>query len=99
MAPQPGRKDATIPCTNGRAALAGDAAHAASPMVGGGFRQELYDVDALARTATAITSPGEVPDALRPYQELRLGPTVRHVTVSERATVDYLAHAAARPDR
>ena len=32
----------------GRVALAGDAAHAASPMVGGGFRQGLYDVAALA---------------------------------------------------
>jgi 2-polyprenyl-6-methoxyphenol hydroxylase-like FAD-dependent oxidoreductase len=81
----------------GRAALAGDAAHAASPMVGGGFRQGLYDVDALTRTATAITSPGEVPGALRRYQELRLGPAVRHVAASERATADYLAHAAARP--
>ena len=39
----------------GRVALAGDAAHAASPMVGGGFRQGLYDVGALARTLTAIT--------------------------------------------
>jgi 2-polyprenyl-6-methoxyphenol hydroxylase-like FAD-dependent oxidoreductase len=81
----------------GRAALAGDAAHAASPMVGGGFRQGLYDVDALTRTATAITSPGEIPGALRRYQELRLGPAVRHVAASERATADYLAHAAARP--
>ena len=83
----------------GRTALAGDAAHAASPMVGGGFRQGLYDVDALARTATAITSPGEVPGALRRYQELRLGPAARHVAVSERATADYLAHAGARPGR
>jgi 2-polyprenyl-6-methoxyphenol hydroxylase-like FAD-dependent oxidoreductase len=83
----------------GRAALAGDAAHAASPMVGGGFRQGLYDVDALARIASAITPPGEVPEALRRYQELRLGPAARHVAISERATAEYLAHAAARPDR
>jgi 2-polyprenyl-6-methoxyphenol hydroxylase-like FAD-dependent oxidoreductase len=34
--------------TRGRAALAGDAAHAASPMVGGGFRGGLYDVATLA---------------------------------------------------
>jgi 2-polyprenyl-6-methoxyphenol hydroxylase-like FAD-dependent oxidoreductase len=88
-----------MPCPNGRAALAGDAEHVASPMIGGGFRQGLYDVDALARTASAITSPGEVPDALRHYQELRLGPAVRNVAVSERATAEYLAHAAARPDR
>jgi 2-polyprenyl-6-methoxyphenol hydroxylase-like FAD-dependent oxidoreductase len=80
----------------GRAALAGDAAHAASPMVGGGFRQGLYDVGALAQTATAITSPGEVPAALRHYQELRLRPAARHVAISERATADYLARAARR---
>ena len=80
----------------GRAALAGDAAHAASPMVGGGFRQGLYDVGTLARTATAITSPGEIPGALGRYQQLRLGPAAQHVAVSERATADYLAHAAGR---
>jgi 2-polyprenyl-6-methoxyphenol hydroxylase-like FAD-dependent oxidoreductase len=81
----------------GRAALAGDAAHAASPMVGGGFRQGLYDVEALSRTAAAITSPAQVPDALRRYAELRLGPAARHVAVSERATASYLAHAAEWP--
>jgi 2-polyprenyl-6-methoxyphenol hydroxylase-like FAD-dependent oxidoreductase len=80
----------------GRAALAGDAAHAASPMVGGGFRQGLYDVEALTRTAAAITSPAEVPGALRRYSELRLGSAARHVAVSERATASYLAHAAVR---
>jgi 2-polyprenyl-6-methoxyphenol hydroxylase-like FAD-dependent oxidoreductase len=80
----------------GRAALAGDAAHAASPMVGGGFRQGLYDVAALARTATAITSPSEIPGALGRYQELRLGPAAQHVAVSERATADYLAHASGK---
>jgi 2-polyprenyl-6-methoxyphenol hydroxylase-like FAD-dependent oxidoreductase len=80
---------------HGRAALAGDAAHAASPMVGGGFRQGLYDVDALAQALTAATSPAGVPGALRRYQELRLRPAARHVAISERATADYLAHAAA----
>jgi 2-polyprenyl-6-methoxyphenol hydroxylase-like FAD-dependent oxidoreductase len=83
----------------GRAALAGDAAHAASPMVGGGFRQGLYDVAALARAATAITEPRGIPGALRRYQELRLGPAAQHVAVSERATADYLAHAGAGPAR
>jgi hypothetical protein len=53
---------------NGRAALAGDAAHAASPMVGGGFRQGLYDVLALAQAMTAAGSPAEVPAALARYQ-------------------------------
>lgn len=78
---------------NGRVALAGDAAHAASPMVGGGFRQGLYDVRALAQTMTGITSPDEVMSALARYQQLRLGPATRHVSGSERATAAYLVHA------
>jgi 2-polyprenyl-6-methoxyphenol hydroxylase-like FAD-dependent oxidoreductase len=77
----------------GRVALAGDAAHAASPMVGGGFRQGLYDVEALTRVLTASTRAGEAPGVLRRYQELRLGPAAQHVAVSERATAAYLAHA------
>jgi 2-polyprenyl-6-methoxyphenol hydroxylase-like FAD-dependent oxidoreductase len=77
----------------GRVALAGDAAHAASPMVGGGFRQGLYDVEALTRVLTASTPAGEVPGVLRRYQELRLRPAAQHVAVSERATAAYLAHA------
>jgi 2-polyprenyl-6-methoxyphenol hydroxylase-like FAD-dependent oxidoreductase len=81
----------------GRAALAGDAAHAASPMVGGGFRQGLYDVGAMARMMTGLAIPEGIPGALRRYQELRLGPAAQHVAVSERATADYLAHAAAGP--
>jgi 2-polyprenyl-6-methoxyphenol hydroxylase-like FAD-dependent oxidoreductase len=81
----------------GRAALAGDAAHAASPMVGGGFRQGLYDVAALAQVLTPATSPAEIPGALARYQELRLPSAARHVAVSERATADYLAHATEPP--
>ncbi len=81
----------------GRAALAGDAAHAASPMVGGGFRQGLYDVAALVQVMTGVATPGEIPGALGQYQELRHGPAARHVALSEQATADYLAHAAARP--
>ena len=81
----------------GRAALAGDAAHAASPMVGGGFRQGLYDVAGLARAAAAIAAARGIPGALHRYQELRLGPAAQHVAVSERATADYLAHASAGP--
>jgi 2-polyprenyl-6-methoxyphenol hydroxylase-like FAD-dependent oxidoreductase len=81
----------------GRAALAGDAAHAASPMVGGGFREGLYDVAALAQILAGPANSAAVPDALVRYQEQRLGPAVRHVTVSERATAAYLDHAAARP--
>jgi 2-polyprenyl-6-methoxyphenol hydroxylase-like FAD-dependent oxidoreductase len=80
---------------NGRLALAGDAAHAASPMVGGGFRQGLYDVQALSQTLSGITAPGEVMSALARYQRLRLGPAVAHVSVSEGATAAYLAQAGA----
>jgi len=81
----------------GRAALAGDAAHAASPMVGGGFREGLHDVAALAQSMAGLTAAAAVPDALGRYQDLRLGPAIRHVSVSERATAAYLAHAATAP--
>jgi 2-polyprenyl-6-methoxyphenol hydroxylase-like FAD-dependent oxidoreductase len=83
----------------GRAALAGDAAHAGSPMVGGGFREGLYDVAVLAQLMAEVTAPAAIPDTLGRYQEVRLGPAVRHVSVSERATDAYLAYAAARPAR
>ncbi len=77
----------------GRVTLAGDAAHAASPMVGGGFRQGLYDVVALSQVL-AGTSSGQVPDRLVAYQKARLAPAIQHVTRSERATAAYLARAA-----
>jgi 2-polyprenyl-6-methoxyphenol hydroxylase-like FAD-dependent oxidoreductase len=80
----------------GRVALAGDAAHAASPMVGGGFRQGLYDVRALTQTMAAAGSPGEVPQALGRYQQERLAAAIRHVTYSERETAAYLARAASK---
>jgi 2-polyprenyl-6-methoxyphenol hydroxylase-like FAD-dependent oxidoreductase len=81
---------------SGRAALAGDSAHAASPMVGGGFRQGLYDVAALAQVMAELTPSAAVSDALARYEELRLRPAVRHVMVSEQATAAYLDHAASR---
>jgi 2-polyprenyl-6-methoxyphenol hydroxylase-like FAD-dependent oxidoreductase len=80
----------------GRVALAGDAAHAASPMVGGGFRQGLYDVRALTGVLIAAVSPGEVPGALARYSEARLAASRRHVTLSEQETAAYLAHVAAQ---
>jgi len=83
----------------GRVALAGDAAHSASPMVGGGFRQGLHDVQALAQAMPAAGSPNEVPDALARYQEARLAAAIQHVTRSEQETAAYLAHAASRADR
>ena len=83
----------------GRVALAGDAAHAASPMVGGGFRQGLYDVRALTRALTGASSPAEVPDRLARYQGARLAAAIRHVTRSEQETAAYLAHATRRTAR
>jgi 2-polyprenyl-6-methoxyphenol hydroxylase-like FAD-dependent oxidoreductase len=83
----------------GRVALAGDAAHAASPMVGGGFRQGLYDVRALTQAMTAADSPDKVPGALTRYSEARLAAAIRHVTRSEQETAAYLAHAASRTGR
>ena len=79
--------------TRGRTALAGDAAHAASPMVGGGFREGLYDVAALARLLAGQTGSAAIPGALGRYEQARLGPAIRHVSVSERATAAYLARA------
>ncbi len=80
----------------GRVVLAGDAAHAASPMVGGGFRQGLYDVRALARGLADVASPDAIPGALTSYQHARLAAAIRHVTASEQATSAYLARAAHR---
>jgi 2-polyprenyl-6-methoxyphenol hydroxylase-like FAD-dependent oxidoreductase len=77
----------------GRTVLAGDAAHAASPMVGGGFRQGLYDVLALRRVLGDGARSADVPAALRHYEELRLAPAVEHVSVSEEATAAFLARA------
>ena len=76
-----------------RAALAGGAAHAASPMVGGGFRQGLYDVRALARVMRGITSAGEVMSALTRHQDPRVGLAAQLVSRSERATTAYRTHA------
>jgi len=77
----------------GRAALAGDSAHAASPMVGGGFREGLYDVAALAELMAGPIASAAIPEALARYQDQRLGPGARHVAISEQATDRYLARA------
>jgi hypothetical protein len=47
----------------------------------------------LARLMAGLSASAEIPGALERYQELRLGPAVRHVAVSERATAAYLARA------
>jgi 2-polyprenyl-6-methoxyphenol hydroxylase-like FAD-dependent oxidoreductase len=70
-----------------RVALLGDAAHAASPMVGGGFRQGLYDTTALS---TVFERGREVTDVLDQYQRWRLGPAQAHVARSVTASASYL---------
>jgi 2-polyprenyl-6-methoxyphenol hydroxylase-like FAD-dependent oxidoreductase len=75
----------------GRVALAGDAAHAASPMVGGGFRHGLLDAAALA---SALRAGGTAQHALAAYQHARLGPAISHVRHSQRASQAYLQRAA-----
>jgi 2-polyprenyl-6-methoxyphenol hydroxylase-like FAD-dependent oxidoreductase len=71
----------------GRVALAGDAAHAASPMVGGGFRQGLYDVAVLV---TAFRGGGVPLDVLSGYEQQRLPAARSHVERSEAASARYL---------
>ncbi len=80
-------------CLVDEQAMPGDAALAAGPMVGGGFRQGLYDVGALAQVLTAMTSAAEIPGTLGRYQELRLRRAAQHVAESEQETAAYLAHA------
>lgn len=72
---------------NGRIAIAGDAAHAASPMVGGGFTEGLYDA---ARLAKSFTSASDGVRMLASYEKARLGAARRHVAASQRATNQYL---------
>jgi 2-polyprenyl-6-methoxyphenol hydroxylase-like FAD-dependent oxidoreductase len=73
----------------GRVVIVGDAAHAASPMVGGGFREGLYDAAALA---AAFESEGlPLVEALDRYEVQRLGPAQAHVEHSEAASAHYLS--------
>ena len=72
----------------GRVVIIGDAAHAASPMAGGGLRQGLYDAAALA---AAFDSEGlTLVEALDHYEVKRLGPALAHVEYSEAASAHYL---------
>jgi 2-polyprenyl-6-methoxyphenol hydroxylase-like FAD-dependent oxidoreductase len=79
----------------GRVALAGDAAHAASPMVGGGFRQGLFDVAALSASIDAGRGL-EVTDILAAYEQRRIGAARAHVAQSEAATQHYLERRGLR---
>jgi 2-polyprenyl-6-methoxyphenol hydroxylase-like FAD-dependent oxidoreductase len=70
-----------------RVALAGDAAHAASPMVGGGFTQGLYDAAALADAFAVSADPGEF---LQHYERARLASARRYAEYSMAASSAYL---------
>ncbi|MCW2523241.1 MAG: putative monooxygenase, partial [Frankiales bacterium] len=62
----------------GPVAIVGDAAHAASPMVGGGFRQGLLDAAALAHAFDQRDTP-DLADLLRRYEQGRLSAARAHV--------------------
>ena len=73
-----------------RVAIAGDAAHAASPMVGGGFRHGLLDAAAL--TGDFEHDPdGGVAGVLGRYEHQRLTAAQAHVRRSEAASASYLS--------
>jgi 2-polyprenyl-6-methoxyphenol hydroxylase-like FAD-dependent oxidoreductase len=74
----------------GRIALVGDAAHAASPMVGGGFREGLHDAMQLA---LALGSGDDLDASLAAYESARLALVVQHVRRSQQASRSYLAWA------
>jgi 2-polyprenyl-6-methoxyphenol hydroxylase-like FAD-dependent oxidoreductase len=70
----------------GRIAIAGDAAHAASPMVGGGFRQGIFDAGQLA---DSFVRHVDVMSILASYESVRLDPARQHVAMSQRASRNF----------
>ncbi len=75
-----------------RVALTGDAAHAASPMVGGGFTEGLYDA---AQLAESFAAKKNVFDMLASYEKERLAAARDHVAISQRASRWYLERRGA----
>jgi 2-polyprenyl-6-methoxyphenol hydroxylase-like FAD-dependent oxidoreductase len=73
---------------SGRVGIVGDAAHVASPMVGAGFSSGLEDGAALgiAVTRSGGTAGEAGKEALRLYNEMRLGPNRKRVLESLAAT-------------
>ena len=78
-----------VEMTRGRVALAGDGAHAASSMVGGGFRQGPFDVAALSAGMDA-GGDLEIANILDCYEQRCLGAARAHVEHSLTATRRYL---------
>ena len=70
----------------GRIPIAGDAAHAASPMVGGGFRQGVFDAGQLA---DSFVRHADVISILASYESVRLDPARQHVARSQRASRNF----------
>jgi 2-polyprenyl-6-methoxyphenol hydroxylase-like FAD-dependent oxidoreductase len=85
--------------SRGRIALVGDAAHAASPMVGAGFVSGLLDGAAIIRGIEQYggTAADSGSRALERYDKERLGPNRNHVLESLDQTRDLLHSVAQSP--
>ncbi|MFF5358357.1 FAD-dependent oxidoreductase [Streptomyces scabiei] len=68
---------------NGRLALVGDAAHVPTPMTGSGFSASLHDAEAVAAAVAAGVRGPAMAQALRGYEDERLG-SVRSMVRSDR---------------
>jgi 2-polyprenyl-6-methoxyphenol hydroxylase-like FAD-dependent oxidoreductase len=66
--------------------IQGVTAHAASPMVGGGFRQGVFDAGQLA---DSFVRHADVVSVLASYESVRLDPARQHVARSQRASRNF----------
>jgi 2-polyprenyl-6-methoxyphenol hydroxylase-like FAD-dependent oxidoreductase len=73
--------------SNGPAAIVGDAAHAASPMTGGGFRMALMDALAIGG---ALAEHGPSEEAVASYGQAQLGPARRLALAGRRWSESFL---------